>query len=160
MMLLGIPLLFGFVFVAGGTHTYVAQTDAIEAAEPIEVEVLDTEIERERRSSDSGSRYKYTPVVEYRYMVDGETYTDDTVYPAGISQSQSSRSAAEREISEYVPGETAAGFADPDNPENSYLIDMSPREVAFRSSIFAVVGSLALLVGLVLNFRWAARIDR
>ena len=159
-MLLGIPLLFGFVFVAGGTHTYVAQTDAIEAAEPIEVEVLDTEIERERRSSDSGSRYKYTPVVEYRYEIDGETYTDDTVYPAGISQSQNSRSAAEREISDFEPGETAMGFAAPDDPEVSYLIDMSPREVALRSSIFAVIGSIIFFVGIVINFRWAARIDR
>jgi len=78
VMILGIPLVLGFGFLAAGTHTYVEQTDAIEAAEPVEVEVLDTEIERERRSSDSGSRYKYTPVVEYRYEIDGETYTSDT----------------------------------------------------------------------------------
>jgi len=160
VMILGIPLVLGFGFLAAGTHTYVEQTDAIEAAEPVEVEVLDTEIERERRSSDSGSRYKYTPVVEYRYEIDGETYTSDTVYPGGISQSESSRSAAEDEISDFVPGETAAGYAAPDSPEVSYLIDMSPREIAFRSSIFGVVGSVIFLAGLIANLRWAARVDK
>ncbi len=159
-MILVIPLALGMGFVAGGSHTYVAQTEAVESAEPIEVEVLDTEIERERRSSDSGPRYRYTPVVEYRYEIDGETYVDDTVYPAGISESQNSRSAAEEEISRFEPEETAMGFADPDNPETSYLIDMSVDEITTRSTVFVGIGALVLLGALYVNFRWAARIEK
>lgn len=159
-MVLVVPLAFGFGFVTFGSYSHVAQTEAVEAAEPVDVVVLDKEVDRVRRSgSDSGSRYRYVPQVEYQYEVDGESYVDDTVYPAGITRRHSTRSAAEAEIERFHPGEVAVGFVDPDDPETSYLVDVDADSIRTRTIVMSVVGLPMLLWGLVLNFRWAARVE-
>lgn len=80
------------------------------------------------------------PDVEYEYTVAGESYTSDTIWPAGI-EPVSDRllsgvdNFARRVVSRYVVGDEVTVYYDPDDPA-----------VAFLRRDRNVVGPMALLV--------------
>lgn len=80
------------------------------------------------------------PVVEYEYTVAGETYTSDTIWPAGI-EPVSDRllsgvsNFAQRVVSRYVVGDEVTVYYDPDDPA-----------VAFLCRDRNIVGPMALVV--------------
>lgn len=80
------------------------------------------------------------PVVEYEYAVAGETYTSDTLWPAGI-EPVSDRllsgpdNFARQVVSRYVAGDEVTVYYDPDEPD-----------VAFLRRDRNVVGPMALLI--------------
>jgi hypothetical protein len=80
------------------------------------------------------------PIVEYEYTVAGETYTSDTIWPAGIEPVSDRLLSGvgnfpQRVVSRYVVGDEVTVHYDPDDPG-----------VAFLRRDRNVAGAMALLV--------------
>ncbi|MBN8644008.1 MAG: DUF3592 domain-containing protein [Planctomycetes bacterium] len=95
-------------------------------------------------SSGRRGRTNYTPEVSFRYSVGGVEYTSSRV--AVVTDSHSSREAANRVVSKYAPGSNVTVKYDPANPGFGVL------ETAAGFDTFAQPGMMAMLViiGLVM----------
>lgn len=100
--------------------------------------------------------WRYRPEITYRYVVDGETYTNDNVFPGDFTRWSERQSWAEdwvREYSQYTngavwedgSGETVTIYYDPADPAASYLVNDG---MPTTWLILAGVGLSFLLVGL------------
>ncbi|MFC6974174.1 DUF3592 domain-containing protein [Halomicroarcula sp. GCM10025709] len=94
----------GVVFAGLGGYLYVDQQAAIENSVPIEGTVVASEVEIDR-PADPDDATSYYPVVTYRYEYDGQSFTNDNVFPGTGRQSTSESRAAEivREYAEGTP---------------------------------------------------------
>ena len=81
----------------------------------------------------------YTPVVRYRYVVDGLSYESDTIAVGMVQYNW--RGPAERTVEKYPVGAQVPVYVDKANPRNARL----RREPDFNGSIL-IVFVIALLV--------------
>lgn len=94
------------------------------------------------KTDDDGDK-SYSPVVTYEYTVDGETYTNNNVFPGGFQRWRGSRSWAEGIIAQYSVDSEVEVRHNPDEPSRAYL-----RNDGLPSSwIFSVVYALIALLG-------------
>jgi len=114
-----------------------------DAYEPVTARVRNTELET-GNYGDTG-RAQYAPVITYEYTVDGETYTNDNLYPGPATAGSSDRSEQERMLDEYPEGETVEAYYDPDDPAVSFLKKESRSR---QATSLGVLGGALLLLGL------------
>ena len=134
----------GVLFAGLGGSLYLDQQAAIENSVPIEGTVLTSEVEIDR-PSDPDDPTSYYPVVTYRYEYDGQSYTNDNVFPGTGRQSTSESRAAEI-VREYADGETVTVYVDPAEPQRSFLLKESAELFHF---VFIGIGGFAALSGMV-----------
>lgn len=146
---------FSLLFLAVGGYLVYEQERALRSYESTDATVIGTDVDREvDRDPDPGDpdSVTYTPIVEYRYRVDGQTYTARNVYPGGTG-SRSDRGWAQGVVDDYRQGETVTAYYDPDDPSEAYLVQQ--RDLAKFAFVVLPLGFLG--VGLLLLWRasWA-----
>lgn len=137
-----------FVYNAVKMGRASAQRDTYE---PVTAQVRNTELEtanpgtHEKGDPGNTGRGQYAPVITYEYTVDGETYTNDNLYPGPGTAGSSDRSEQEEILNNYQEGETVEAYYDPDDPAVAFLEKESRKQQAMG---LGVLGSGLLLLGL------------
>jgi hypothetical protein len=109
---------------------------AIDAAEPTNGTVVSSNVERVERSNE---RDRFRPNITYRYTVDGETYTNDN-YISGANTELYSKPVAEDRADTFQPGRNVTIQANPENPQQSYLLEKGPQQTDYLTvGVFGVV---------------------
>lgn len=135
-----VALAIGLGMVVGtGAATYVAQ---VTVAEPVEAEVVSTDVTTVACSVDETCRHDYLPVVTYRFTDGGEVHESDQVYPAGDHAGSESRARAVAD--RYAPGDRVTAHVVPGRPGTAYLLTRGP---PLAGTVFAVFGALLALAG-------------
>ena len=107
--------------VAGGTHV-LQHNLAVQENHPSDATVESTGVDRRIIENDDGpDDYEYRPVVEYTYTVDGETYTNDNVFPGSFRRWSDSRSWAESVASDYRAGQSVTAQYNPHDQSEAYI---------------------------------------
>jgi len=150
LVLIGIGILTGVYLFPFSTYQEIRshqQTDA---------EILSTDIEQAEEVEEGETEIEYYPRVEYRYTVDGETYTDTRIFhetQVGNEEGElrgkeyDERSDAEDIVQKYQEGSTGRVYYDPSDPSTSYLKDASGN-LLLTTGIGGLFGVLALAGGI------------
>jgi hypothetical protein len=124
-----------FLTVVGVLPTLEHHAD-VQEHEPTEATVVSTDI---IVTEDDDGDESYEPVVEYRYTVDGETYTSENVFPGSFSRSFGSRSTATDVTSQYASGDQVTIYYSPRNNGAAYLTNNGMPGTWWIGAIGAVV---------------------
>ncbi len=131
LMLFGLPfLLSGLSFFSWGIYKGYMTVVGVHSWRPVEAVILSKELQVNRH----GESDTYKPLIEYRYEVDGQTYTSKR-YDI-IDAASSARAGKERILERYEVGETVTAYYDPDNPAEAVLT----REVSLEFVVFIILG--------------------
>lgn len=124
LVLLVIALLIGLFFVlpvalmGWGAYRAWDQDRQIVSAQPVEAEVLASEVVTKTSGRGSRSRTKYLPIVRYRYSVDGQTYEGSRATPLDDIDTSSAANAV---VQAYPAGATGQAYYLPADPSRSFL---------------------------------------
>lgn len=134
-------LVLGCGFAGYGVYDYVQQDDAIEDA--VEVDATITDVGVEADSTPGSGDVDYEPTVSFTYEYEGESYTGTRLFPASISPSYDTESAAREVVAAYEEGETVTAYVSPDAPNSAFL-----RDSTSNSPLLAVgIGGIIALLG-------------
>lgn len=116
----GAAVLFLIVLFLGGAGVLpvVDHNLSVQEYEPTESTIETTDIEW--KEDDDGDR-SYRPVITYTYRVDGETYTQDNVFPGRFTRWDSDRSWAQNIVEQYEAGEQTTVYHSPRDHGQAYL---------------------------------------
>lgn len=116
---LGLIVVFLFlgIFGAIGFVPTYQHNVAVQENQPTTAEIQSHDIEVKQSDDETN----YVPVIVYEYTVDGETYTDNNLYPGRFTREKGSRSSAEDILDQYPVGEEFTVQYNPDNPGQAYL---------------------------------------
>lgn len=142
----GLFAVIGLFLVYTGAERILTQRRALERYVPVEATVEDTDMSIRGRE---GPSQTYKPEITYEYEYDGESYRSKTVYPGGNYDSRD-EVGVRRLVDNHNVGDTVEAFVDPDDPENSYLVEGELR----TARLF--VGAGILLVVVALGLVWYA----
>jgi hypothetical protein len=143
LMLFGLPfLLMGLLFFSIAVYKGYMTLVGVRSWRPVEAVILSKELEV--RSDPERDTFK--PLIEYRYEVDGQTYTSKRYDITVISSS--GRASKERILDRYEVGETVTAYYDPDDPAGAVLT----REVSLEFVMFIIGGLVFSGVGGALVF--------
>jgi hypothetical protein len=130
------------IFLAVGGWNVWQQADKLSRYAPTEATVLGTDVKRDVSTDSDGDRsVSYTPMVDYRYEVDGETYQGGRVTP--LDAGSSDRGWAEGVARRFNEVDTVTIYYDPASPGDAFLL----RHVSFFPYIFVVFPMLFLVLG-------------
>jgi hypothetical protein len=129
-------VIFGLVFGSIGGVALTREYQRLATWQPIQARVLDKRVDTHVDSD--GNTYR--PVVNYRYEVNGRTYTSSRTLP--INESRSGRWAY-RVIERFAIGGTYTAWYDPGDPSNAFLV----RSHSVIAPIFAAIGLVVTLGG-------------
>jgi hypothetical protein len=115
---IGALLLVGGFLVVVGVVPTVSHNIAVQENQPTEATVQSTDVAV--KTDDDGDK-SYRPVVTYEYTLDGETYTNDNVFPGRFTWWDGSREWAERIAGQYDPGDAVTVQYRPSQPDHAYL---------------------------------------
>lgn len=146
-------VIFGAIFlIAGYFIAFSFGAPVLENAKASESwpKTTATIVESKVEKSRSDGKTMYSAQVEYKYEVDGQEYTNDTIWFGG-NYSTSSRSGPQKTVAKYPVKKTVDAFYNPEEPSTAVL-----EPGAFFSSyllygvgwIFMIIGGLVLLSGL------------
>lgn len=141
-----IMLVVGLGIAGYGAYDYVQQSQAVSDAVEVDAEVVSTSVESVSVSSSPGADYK--PTVEFTYEYEGTSYTSTNVFPAEISQTYDTESAARDVVGEYEQGTTVTAYVDPGDPNGAFLKNSpsnTPLIFVGIGLVFAVVGGRSVL---------------
>ncbi|PSP34139.1 hypothetical protein BRC63_09545 [Halobacteriales archaeon QH_10_70_21] len=139
-------LIVGGFLGALGVGPTVSHHIAVQENQPTEATVQSTDIDV--KTDDDGDR-SYRPVVTYEYTVDGETYTQDNVFPGGFTRWDGSRSWAENVVDRYEPGQTVTVHYRSGEPSNAYLTNSDGMPDAWIAGALCALVIAAAGVGLI-----------
>ena len=137
--------LFGLVFSGIGGTIMLREHQRLTTWLPVEATVLNKSVDR--HSDSDGTTY--SPIVVYRYNVNGRPYTSSSVLPTKESRSGG---WARRIVEEYELNRTYTAWYNPADPEQAFL----RRSRSIVAAIFTAVGALILCIA-VLVHRKASR---
>ena len=138
-------IIAGIGFAVYGGYNLTQQSAALENAKPVNVTIESTGIEdvSQRRGVD------YRPDVSFSYTFEGEDYTSNNVYPAGVAKDFNTHEDAEDIIQKYNTGEQAEGFINPESPGKAFLKDESSNS----PYMMIFIGMAMALISTVSKFR-------
>jgi len=139
-------LVVGGFLGALGVGPTVSHHIAVQENQPTEATVQSTDIDV--KTDDDGDR-SYRPVVTYEYTVDGETYTQDNVFPGGFTRWDGSRGWAQDVVDRYEPGDTVTAHYRPGEPGNAYLTNSDGMPDAWIAGALCALVITAGGVGLI-----------
>jgi uncharacterized protein DUF3592 len=137
--------LFGLVFGGIGGTIMVREHQRLTTWLPAEATVLSKSVDR--HSDSDGTTY--SPIVVYRYNVNGRPYTSSSVLPTKESRSGG---WARRIVEEYELNRTYTAWYNPADPEQAFL----RRSRSIVAAIFTAIGALLVVVA-ALVLRTASR---
>jgi hypothetical protein len=131
-MLFGLPgLLIGLLCLSIAVYRGYMTLVGVHSWRPVEAVILSKELQQ----VSSGSEFDaYKVAIEYRYEVDGQTYTSKR-YDI-MDAASSARADKERILERYEVGETVTAYYDPDDPAEAVLT----REVSLEFAMLAMFG--------------------
>ena len=140
----------GALFIALGLRIGDAREAVVDGARPVQAEIVSTSVERVvSHTAPDASRITWYPELEYRYRVDGETYTSEAIWPA--SERGGEEAWARRFIADYEAGDTVEANYQPDAPGKAYLIKSRPWlswMAMAMGGVFIALGGVSLVRGL------------
>lgn len=138
---LGTPAVLSIVFLSLGAVFLSIERRQTTVYRAVEGEITRSEVARGNTGTTASETTTWTHDFEYRYEVDGETYTGDRT--ASATYRTSDRSEVEETAARYPVGSKITVHYDPDDPATSVL---EPGISALPSLFLAlgVVGLLAL----------------
>ena len=135
-------IVFTLVFLGVGIRGIYKQHDMISTCLPVDVVIISKKINSVTSTSNGRSETTYCPIINYRYYVNDQEYTNNKVFPLDYS---SSRKWANQVLNRFAVNQTYQGWTDPDDPTKAYLI----RECNYLPYIFA---QIALFPGAILIY--------
>jgi hypothetical protein len=113
---------------------------------------LDQQTRTERREGRSYTSTSYTPIVEYTYVIGGQTYQGSRVFP-GASMSYD-HGTAQGIVNRYQPGAAVTVHYDPGDPAQAVLETKAKGGNLFLilGGVFAALGLVGCCIGVVLVF--------
>lgn len=134
-----VAVLFGLGAIGLGASAILPHVQQTQGAEPVEATILSSET---YTYTDTEGQSNYGVDIAYRYTVDGQTYTSESVFPGEDHGTSASR--AEDLVAEYQPDTTVTAYVDPADPTVAYLVDESPPWYFWA---LPAIGGLLLLMG-------------
>ena len=135
---------FGFFMLYMGVTQFVQQRQNIAHAESIDALIIKSEVvtstsnDTDPRLLRSTSTTSHSPDVSFRYVVSGQTYESDRMYPSVIGRGYASREDAAAMIKPFPLGATVRVFVDRAHPERAFLL----KEAGSGPIVFIVLGLL------------------
>ncbi|WP_206424999.1 DUF3592 domain-containing protein [Halosimplex salinum] len=131
-------LLVGFALVGYGGYDHVQQSEAVENA--VEVNATVHEVGVETVSARRGVDHE--PTARFSYEYEGTTYESSSVFPAEISPTYDTESAARSVVAGYEEGETVTAYVSPDRPDDAFLQNRTTNTPLFAAGfgLFFVLG--------------------
>ncbi|ELZ51516.1 hypothetical protein C464_00674 [Halorubrum coriense DSM 10284] len=136
-----IMLLVGLAATGYGAYDYTQQSNAVADAVTVDAEITDLAVES--TSSGSSTDVDYRPVVRFTYEYEGTAYASTNVFPASISPTYDTESAARSVIEGYAVGDPATAHVDPADPDGAFLTDRTSN----APLVAVAVGVAFVLVG-------------
>lgn len=98
------------------------------------------------RRAGTENKYGDEPQIEYEYQVDGESYTNETLWPSDMAPmtkrlTKQNQNFAGSVVAPYESGDEITVHYDPDEPENAFLFD--ERDL-LRPVLFVVFGLIPI----------------
>lgn len=132
---------FAGIFLAVGSGMAWHQGHRIAVSQPVPATIETTRIDSARGSKGGTS---YTPVVEFRYRVDGQDYRGDDPLPMTVSSS--SYESAQAVTTRFSPGQEVTAWYAPANPGSAFLL----KEPSFFPYIFMLFPMIHAAAGLAM----------
>lgn len=136
-----IMLVVGLGVSGFGAYDYVQQSQAVSDSVEVNAELVSTGVEAVSVSSSPGADYK--PTVEFTYDYEGTSYTSTNVFPAAVSRTYDTESAARDVIADYEQGTTVTAYVDPADPDGAFLQNSTSNSPL----LFVGIGLLLTIVG-------------
>lgn len=132
------------IFVAAGLGLFGSEVYRVATWQPVSARILKTDIKAVR--GDKGT--SYTPVVRYRYSVNGAQYQSTQVLPLTISASYA---WASKLRDRFQAGQVVTAYVNPSRPASAFLV----RQVSLLPLLFVAIP--LLMVGVL---AWIASMQR
>lgn len=133
-----VMLLLGLAITGYGGYDYVQQSEAVRDSVEVNatVETVGVETVSARRGVD------HEPTVRFTYEYEGTTYESTSVFPASISPTYDTESAAREVVAEYEAGAATTAYVAPDQPGDAFLENRTTNTPLFAAAfgIFFVLG--------------------
>lgn len=147
---------FGMMMLWVGLTQHARQRRLLREAMPVEAVILESGVsgskstDTDPRVLRSTSTNSYTPLVRFKYRVQGISYESAMLYPTIIERGYASPAAAKAQVQDFPAGATVQAFVDPSQPDKAFL----KREEGAGPVVFVIVGLLVPVLGAVLS-KWA-----
>lgn len=138
-----IAIIGGIAGVAFSIYLTWSQHHKITTFRPVEATVVGTRIQKHRGVGKYSRGTSYEPVVQYRFVVEGRSYTSESV---STGEFRGPREFAERFVGQYPVGKVVEAYYNPKNPSDALLFNeytFSPYGMILISTML-----LAVFVGI------------
>lgn len=149
---------FGLLLVGGGVWFLLKQNWQVMTYTSTPGEIVRAEVgavdppwyapsSADARPAGTENKYGDEPQIEYDYQVDGETYTNDTLWPSETAPmkrrlTKQNQTFATSVVEPYEPGDQITVYYDADAPENAFLFN--ERDL-IRPVLFVVFGLVPIV---------------
>ncbi len=117
----------------------------------VQGKVLATRLDVSSRSGSVHSRTSYTPMIEYEFSVDGQSYKSNR-YTLGTRLVNQTETEATHKLEQYPAGKLITIYYDPEDPARSTLVRGTGQGEAIVWSLAAVMIAI-VIIGWVLTIR-------
>lgn len=140
-VVLAVLFLTGGVLMAGyGFKQYQEQKQSLENAVNTSVRVTDTNV---RTDSSRRGGIDYQAEIQFEYSYEGESYSNDFIYPLDDDRAFELEADAEEFISNFNVGSQTTGYVNPENPGQGFLL----KKRTDQPLIFMLIGVMMALAG-------------
>ncbi|MEQ1690583.1 MAG: DUF3592 domain-containing protein [Gemmatimonas sp.] len=135
---------FGLVMLYVGITQLIQQRRSLTYSERIDAEIVHSEVftstsaDTDPRLGRSTSTTSHRPDVRFRYMVGGQQYESDLLYPTIIVQSYASRENAAEALAPFPVHAKVRAYVDPSHPGQAFLI----ADAGKGPIVFIIIGLL------------------
>ena len=133
---------FGFVMLYVGATQFFRQCRLLRRAQQISVTIIKSEVfssnsaDTDNRIGRDNSTTTHRPDVRFRYVVNGQTYESELLYPNIIAVGYASRESAAEVLAPFPVNSKVSAFFDPATPDQAFLI----AQAGAGPVVFMVIG--------------------
>lgn len=135
---------FGLVMLYVGATQFFQQRKLLAESERVDAVVTYSQVftsttsDTDTRLNRSNSTTTHRPDVNFKYVVAGQEYESDLLYPTIIVQTSASRESAAEELAEFPVGARVRAFVNREHPDKAFLVAQS----SSAPLVFIVIGVL------------------
>ncbi|MBL0170375.1 MAG: DUF3592 domain-containing protein [Gemmatimonadaceae bacterium] len=134
----------GLMMLYVGISQFVQQRRNLTNAERVDATIVHSQVDvnttkdTDTRVGSSNNNTTHTPNVRFRYLVSGQEYESDRLYPTIIGRGYASMSAAAEVLAPFPMNARVRAFVDPSHPEQAFLVE----EAGSGPIVFIILGLL------------------